>query len=534
MAVGSTAAVGSAALVACSNNTGSGAGTVNATLYTTGWPFDVMPSKADIAKSSVTKAYADILQHWLNKNPGITLKKSALNVWDNQTLDAAISAGTAPTWYPGNVIGSWDNAQIRSAMSRGLSADVTDLCTKYDVQSQLADYAVTWWQHWKVNGRYYAGPFAVNAGTGIYYRRDWFQRDGLQEPQPGWTWEDFRKLAKAFTKGKAKGAAFQLWGISSVIGANQFNLRTTIPSPATSWHWRYDFLTNLDEWSQLVAIQRGMYFDDKSILSQPNWGDGDTTAAFIREDTAMMINTCIYFTQPPESSVGIVQLANRYKKPLEEIVGFIAQPIGTNGAFGNTQSQMDLVGFDPHLSRTPAVLDKAFSLYQYFVLGQGFIDQKVALYQATKDIRRVYDSVTPLNPKFLQIPGMPGTIEDAWGPKYVNMVRADAKLPLVPQSAWYFPPERNAGLTNNASTDAQNGLAFSQKSVQSILSTTQNVQNQQAASLSSSIPQTDFTKAAKDYYAAHNDFWQKNAPDFYANTFKPWYEQKILPLLGSS
>jgi Bacterial extracellular solute-binding protein len=492
-----------------------------------------MPAKADIAKSSVTKAYADTLKRWMDKNPGITLKKSSTNVWDTKQLNTAISAGTAPTWYPGNVIGSWDNAQIRSSMSRGLAADVTNLVAKYDIQSQLADYAVAWWQHWKVDGKYYAGPFAVNAGTGIYYRRDWVQQVGMEEPKPGWTWEDFRKLAKALTRGKVKGAAFQLWGITSVVGANQFGLRTTIPSPSTSWHWRYDFLSDLDEWTNLVNIQRGMYNDDKSILSQPNWGDGDTTAAFIREDAAMMINTCIYFTQPPESAEGIVQLSTKHKKPLEELVGFVAQPVGTNGAFGNTQSQMDLVGFEPHLVRSPAVLDKAFSLYQYFVLGQGFIDQKVALYQATKDLRRVYDSVTPLNPKFLQIPGVPGSLEEAWGPKYVNMVRADAKIPLVPQSSWYFPPEKSAGLTTDATADAQNGQAFSKKDVKTIYTNWQNVQNQQAASLSSSIPQADFAKAARAYYAAHSDFWQKNAPDFYANTFKPWYERKILPVLIS-
>ena len=532
MAAGSTALVGGAVLAAC-GSTGSAPTAANVTLTTAGWPFGAMPTKAEISKSSVNKAYADSLQRWLNKNPGVTIKSSSANIWDMQALGAAVAAGTAPTWYPADVLGGWNPPLVLAALARGLSADVTDLVGKYNIQGELADYAAVWLQHKKVYGKYHIGPFAVNAGTGIYYRRDWLQQAGLQDPKEDWTWDDVRKYAKALTKGKVYGAGFEAWGIQQNLGASQQGLFTTIPSPNTGWHWRYDYLSKLDEWENLVNLERGMYFQDKSMLSQANWTGTDAIQAFSpQEKTAMMLESCIFMTQWPESATNVIQLATKYNKPIGEIVGYQIQPGGIDGAFGASQSQMDTVAFEPHMNRNQTALTKAFDLYYYFILGQGYIDQKVALWQSTKDLHRVYDSVTPLKTSFLHLPGVPGTIEDAYGTQYVQTVLKQANIPLVPQPAWYFPPEKNAGMTNNAMSDANNALLYSQKDIKAIYTNLQNVQNQQAATLTSSVSSTDFISAAKQYYSAHSDFWQKYAPTFYANQFQPFYQQKILPALG--
>ncbi len=86
-----------------------------------------MPTAAQIKSSPVTKAYADLLTKWLKQNPGVTVKHSATNIWDTKVLIPAISAGTAPTWFMGNVLGSFLDPAVRAALTRGLAADLTDL-----------------------------------------------------------------------------------------------------------------------------------------------------------------------------------------------------------------------------------------------------------------------------------------------------------------------------------------------------------------------------------------------------------------------
>src|SRR5262249_36862905 len=138
-ALGSVALAGGAALAACGGGNATPT-TVKVTFLTNGWPGDALPT-ADQQKSSVnTKAYADSLTKWLKQNPGVTIKHTDTTIWDQQKVTQAIAAGVAPTWYQGNVLGSYQNGPVRSAFARGLAADLSELVASTKLESQLTDF----------------------------------------------------------------------------------------------------------------------------------------------------------------------------------------------------------------------------------------------------------------------------------------------------------------------------------------------------------------------------------------------------------
>ncbi len=527
-ATGGAMLVGGAALSACGGSSAS----VNVTLYSATYPFSPMPTKQDQAKNPSLKAYAQSLQRWFDKNPGVTIKSSSTNIWDQQQLTTAISAGTAPSWVPGNVVGGWAYDNVLAAFARGMVADVTQLIDQYQVNKKIASYVQPLWSRWKVNGKYYGVPQAFHAGYGVYYRRDLLRDAGVEEPKLTWTWDDLHTVAKALTKDKRTGAAFNWYGITRILSANQMDLLTTLPSPQNSWPWRIDYNSRSDDWTRLVSFYRNMLLNEKVILSNPNpsYGDPDVAKVFAREDAAMFMADTNFFTRPASDDLSIVQLANRLKKPIDEVAGFLPIPYGTYGTFNDTQPYLSVVSFNPRLGRDQTALDKAFGLYSYMQFDQGYIDQQVATYQQTKDPQQVYSTVTPVN-GLLKIEGVPVSAGDAWGKHYMQTIEQTLKIPLIPQRSWYLPPEQNAQPTSDAQADAQTALSFSQRNVADILTHEQDVLNQQLAGLSSSIPKDAFLKGSKEYYQAVAAFWKKQAPQFYSEIFSPWYQQKIQPVL---
>jgi hypothetical protein len=530
--------IGGAALAACEPS-GAKPAAVNVTFLTNAWPGDAMPTKDEQSSSPQKKAYADTLQKWLGKNPGVTIKHTETSVWDPKALTTAISAGTSPTWFMGNVLGYFQNPQVRSAFVRGLVADLTSLVSKYKIDDQVSDFVVPMWKDWKVNGKYYGIPAGSGVGNGIYYRRDLIKQAGLQEPTADWNLNDFRALAKALTKDKTKGVALQFYGFGQFLNAHGLLSATTsygtigmLPSPQTGWRWRYDFTTRQDRFKDAVNLWRAMRYEDKSLLTDLNYGDSDVSKAFIRGDVAMMGNNTDYFTRSPEDPASVMQLANSLKKPLEEVVGWLPHPKGTTGAFGNTQAGLAVGSIEPHLQRNAAGLEKAFDFMHYMLMGDGLIDQITATYQSTKDLKRVFTSVPPMTKNQEKIAGIPGTAEDAWGKQIVDAVKKAAVLPLIPDPALYLPAEQNTGVPGDAFDDMVSGLAHTQKDMPPIFANAQNTLNQQAAGLTSSISSDEFIKTAKEYYKALDAFWSKNAPVFYATDFKPWYTEKVLPVLG--
>jgi hypothetical protein len=278
-----------------------------------------------------------------------------------------------------------------------------------------------------------------------------------------------------------------------------------------------------------------MYFTDKSLTSSITTGDSDVAQAFARGDVAIMANNTGYFTSPPTGSTAATSaqvIANKLNKPFEDVVGWISHPVGDLGSFGATQPGSAVCSIDPHFDRNPPALAAAFDYAVSFLIGDALVEQTVAIYNANKDLKQVYQYLPPMATTLASFPGITGTAQDAWGAKTINSINAAGSIPLVPDPATYFPAEKNAGPTADAWKDANTGLAFTQDAIPSVISKLQSVTNAQFSSLSSSVSQADFTKAAKKFYSDLDAFWAKNAPEFSTQVYHPWYEQTIVPALG--
>jgi hypothetical protein len=533
-AAGGALAVAGTSLTSCSKKGASGGGgeggVVDVTLKLPDWPFTAMPPKKDL-KDPIKKAYADVLRDWLEKNPGVKLQQVQADIWNQQGLTTAVSGGTAPSYYPGNVLGGWNDAATKSAFVQGLAADVTDVLAQYKLDEKLAESAKPMWGTWKTNDRYFGFPQGYNVGNGIYYRRDLIKERGLEEPEPGWTWDDLRTLARGLTKGNQKGLAIQGGGMGWALDADGFGLLSQIPTPETNWNWSWDYTSRADRWQRAVEIYRAMAFEDGSTLSEISFGDGEVSQAFSQGRAAMMPNNAGWFLGDPDTANTPANLAKALDKPVNDVYGWIQHPVGHEGLFGNTYAFTLLLSFDPNMDETS--LDKMVSLLDWMVFGEAYTRQKQAIWEATKELKKVYTDSTPIN-GLLQVDGVPGSIEDAWGSQYVQAVQAADKLPIVPSVSNYFPVEESPGPNATARDDAVNKWTYERKApnVAADLQKAQDTRNKQADGFSSSISDEEFVTSARTYFDAHAKFWQEHAPTFAGEVYQQWYDEKVKPVLA--
>jgi ABC-type glycerol-3-phosphate transport system substrate-binding protein len=531
MVAGGMVAFGGGALVSCSKGGGgSGAGeAVDVTLTThDGWPFGVMPSAKEQKDDPGLKAYAGVLDKWMKDNPGVKIKNSALDVWNQEALTTAITGGTAPSAFPGDVIGGWNRANVRSAMLQGLVAETTEYIERYKVEDDLEDYAKPIWEKWAIDGKYFASPWIYNVGTGLHYRIDLIKEKGLKEPTPEWTWDDVRELAKGLTEGKRKGIVLQRWGLDMGLNADGMDFLSTIPAPQNNWNWEWDYSSRADEWVPLIERLRAMIFEDRSVLADVSFADGDTLAAFFRQDVAMHNNSVVYFTASGDNAPA--DMAKKLDKPVWEVQGWMTQPVGMNGRNNGTQGQVDLVGFSPDLDDD--ALDKGMSLLIYRQQA-GWIAEKKAVFESTNDPTQVYAwaDFMPLYKGNLE--AVPSSPEEAWGETFMNEVRRAGQTPIAPNEAFYFPPEPNAAPTATVREDMTSRWTSERGSLdlRGDLQKLDNTRNQQAQSFTSGVADEEFIEAASGYFEAHAEYWQENAPDYYESVFRDWYEGTVLPAL---
>ena len=107
-----------------------------------------------------------------------------------QKLISSISAGSPP-----DLCQVWDN-WVGQFQGMGAVEDVTDRAKKW---KHYADVQPTAWQTVTINDRIVSLPLALTLDA-IFYRTDRLKELGLKEPTPDWTWDDFLKIAIAFTK----------------------------------------------------------------------------------------------------------------------------------------------------------------------------------------------------------------------------------------------------------------------------------------------------------------------------------------------
>jgi len=501
-------------------------------------PYPGIPTAEQQAADPSLKAYAEAVQPWMDENPGVKLEQITFDVYDQEALLVAISGGTAPSFYPAEVLADWDEELVLAAEKSGLAADVTEQVAQLGLDKKLADYALPIWKSKEVEGRHYALPYYYNCGDGIHYRIDLIKEAGLEEPVNGWTWEDLRNLAKALTTPERKAIGMHTYGLEQPLRAEGWGyivLRNRLPDPEGSWDWKYDFTSSAEEWAERIAWTRAMIFEDQSVLADVALEDDEIQSQFIQGTIAMMTNNSTYHTTSPSPSVelSMSRAADELGKPIEEVFGYIAFPIGRNGFTATSWGQVDTMALNPDLDQTQ--LEKAASLHLYMTGGPGFVSLKQAAWDETKDLRYVWvaGDITPLyKPEFLE--GIPGTPEEAWGEAFMKNVLNVANRPLMPWPHWFITPQSTSGPAVTPMDDARDRwfLDASEPDIMADLQALQDTMNQQAAGFTSENPKDEFLAGAKAFYDAQAAYWEANSPEFYNNVFKPWYDTQVAPNLG--
>jgi hypothetical protein len=341
-------------------------------------------------------------------------------------------------------------------------------------------------------------------------------------------------MAKALTTDTRKGIAMQAWALgwqmqAEGLGGN--NLFSQIPDPSSGWNWRWDYTSNQAAYEATIGRHREMMFEDGSILADVGSSDGSIAPQFLNEEVAMMTNPSQFYTRT--SDPWPYTLAQQKGVPMEEIVGFMSHPRGMNGHL-NAASRVIIppTGMNPDL-RT-AEKDAAVSLYNFMELEDGFDLRRRLSYEESGDLKRAFE-IYPFPRAKDTIDGVDGSAADAWGQDFIDVLTHMASvISRYPELGLFLPPEDNVGPGTTAWDDANSTFTFEPGTVDipSLLAQAQDVRNQQAQGFSSSISDDDFVAGVSAYYAAHDEMWQEVAPEFYANTFRPWYESTIMPALG--
>ena len=91
--------------------------------------------------------------------------------------------------------------------SRGVMEPIDDFIAK---NPNYSDFAPALFEDCKYQGKTYFVPTSWN-NIMIHYNRDLFDKAGVKYPASGWTWEDFREVAKKLTVKDGSGNVTQ-WG----------------------------------------------------------------------------------------------------------------------------------------------------------------------------------------------------------------------------------------------------------------------------------------------------------------------------------
>ncbi|MDX2160273.1 MAG: extracellular solute-binding protein [bacterium] len=505
-------------------------------LRTARWPFvEPMPTADEIAADPTRQVYADILQRWLDQNPGVSIELVDFNIWDQQTLLTGLAGGITPTGFHTTVLGNYNIANTRAAFAQGLVADVSEYYQSLGIDTLIAPYVREQMGKWELDGRIYALPTVFNPGVGFIYRRDLFTQAGVPEPTPDWTWADLREAAAALTTADRKGVAFQRWALNwrmEAEGAMQnptVGTMTVIPDPGSGWNWRYDFTSQSDRWVSVIQDFRDMVFSDQSVFIDASNDDNAVFSAILDGRVAMAGLHPGFLRRVGEGSPE--RVASDLGQTFEETWGWVQQPRGNTGRMGVTVPFLDAISFSPDAS--PAELEAAVSLYQYFYLGEGYTAQQQALWESTNELKRVWGEFPTLTglTSFDSIPGGP---VEAWGAAVIDNLTASASTPYPPENWQFYPAETNPAPTLLAWGDFLSRQTFEPTvgDIATELAAAQDSINAEAAAFTSSIPDDVFTNATRSYFAAEDAYLQANAPDYYANVWKPWFDSTIAPVIG--
>ncbi len=503
------------------------------TLQTGGWPIDVPFTGEQL--TAFQKGYNKAFQQWLDLNPAVTVEKIEFNVWSADALRTAVAGGTAPFQYPIGVLGNWNVPGIQASYAEGLFADITEAFQNNQVMDLLDPQVAAAPSRWQTrDGIIFGIPYEIVSSEGFFFNRAHLAELGIEEIPLTWTWQDLREMALKLTKGERKGlamAAYVLDWILPTYGIDFDGLLSRYPVPGRGFNWRWDFTTWVDDIAEGVNLWRTMYFEEKSVYSDPNFWDfsqnGQLAAAFYAEKASMTPGIHLFFSDMANKMNISIQQA-------DEFMGFTRQPLGPLGYTYQLPFSVSAWAFNPDLK--PAELDKAVSLFAYMTLGEGFKTIAQEIYRQTGDASEIVRAIRwPFTNRYSHtIPDVPGTLDEATGKRYSATINTLFAQPKPPEVGEYVPAEVNRGPGDTPWYDKLTRWAYSTDpfDVKKDAAELENILNQQAKTFPSSVDEKAFAEGIHRYYGDMAAFLQDHAPKFYEERFKPFYDLRIKPNFG--
>jgi hypothetical protein len=505
---------------------------VDVLLNTSGWPVELPVT--DALAGTYQAGYARAFQTWLDLNPGVRLEQIEFNPWDAAGLRTAIAGGTAPFCYPIGVIGAWNVAGIQAAFAEGAFADITEVFERYSVLDLLDSRVAASTARWKAGDRVFGIPYEVVSSQGYFYNRAHLEAAGIDQIPMTWTWQDMREMALQLTEGERKGLAMAAYALNWILpsyGIGFDGLVSRYPVLGRSFNWRWDFTTFADDMVEGVDLWRGMYFDDQSVFSDPNYWDfsqnGPLAAAFYDERVSMTPGISLFFSDMAEKM-------NKTIAETDQMMSFVRAPLGPLGFTPEQPITPSAWAFSPDLNAEQ--LDKAVSLFSHLLLGDGFVEIMDHIYQETGDLGAVLRSVRwPYANRFSEnIPGIEGSLSAAAGSSFSAALQDIFSQPQRPEVGTYIPAEVNSGPGDTPWYDKITRWAFTRDpfDVRAEAVEMENILNQQAATFPSTLDENAFAEGIRRYYADWDALLQQTAPQFYEQRFRPFYELHIAPDFG--
>jgi multiple sugar transport system substrate-binding protein len=140
----------------------------------------------------------DVIPGFEAQNPTIKINLVVVSPNDFDTrMHSMIAAGTPP-----DVWSQWGDSGFADYVKSGLVADLTPYIQKDNVD--LSDFIPDLLDIYQVNGEQMGLPFSV-VGSGIFYNKDLFNKDGVAYPpdswdDTSWTYANFLDMCKTLTQ----------------------------------------------------------------------------------------------------------------------------------------------------------------------------------------------------------------------------------------------------------------------------------------------------------------------------------------------
>lgn len=129
----------------------------------------------------------EIAKRFEELNPGVTVQVEPYADGYDQKLVAAFGAGSPP-----DVMYMWNFPQYYPSLM-----PLDDLIARDAAELDMDDIPLGLMNTARVNGVTYGMPSGFTTHI-VYYNKDLFAAAGVEEPQPGWTWDDLRAKAAQF------------------------------------------------------------------------------------------------------------------------------------------------------------------------------------------------------------------------------------------------------------------------------------------------------------------------------------------------